>query len=124
MSGRSDIASAEAIEVEMSNWDALTPMIKIEVVVGGDDVPAVRGLFLDAGATGYTAVSGVSGFGHHGHHEGRLLFNDRASLSMLITVVPPERADSLIAGVRRLLEDRAGVLFVSETRVSRSEYFT
>jgi len=72
----------------MSTWTDLPAMAKIEVVVDGDDVPAVRDLFLDAGATGYTAVSGVSGFGHHGHHQGRLLFNDRASLSMLITVVP------------------------------------
>jgi nitrogen regulatory protein PII len=71
----------------MTTWTDLPAMAKIEVVVDGSDVPAVRDLFLDAGATGYTAVSGVSGFGHHGHHQGRLLFNDRASLSMLITVV-------------------------------------
>jgi nitrogen regulatory protein PII len=108
----------------MTIWTNLTPMAKIEVVVDGDDVPAVRDLFLAAGATGYTAVSGVSGFGHHGHHQGRLLFNDRASLSMLITVVPMERSDALIAGIRRLLDDRHGVLFVSETHVSRPDYFS
>ena len=54
----------------MSTWTDLPAMAKIEVVVDGDDVPAVRDLFLDAGATGYTAVSGVSGFGHGGHHQG------------------------------------------------------
>jgi nitrogen regulatory protein PII len=108
----------------MTTWNNLTPMAKIEVVVEGDDVPAIRDLFLDAGATGYTAVTGVSGFGHGGHHQGRLLFNDRASLSMLITVVPVERADALIAGIRRLLDDRSGVLFVSETHVSRPDYFS
>ncbi len=108
----------------MTTWTDLPTMAKIEVVVDGDDVPAMRDLFLDSGATGYTAVSGVSGFGHHGHHQGRLLFNDRASLSMLITVVPIERAEGLIAGIRRLLEDRHGVLFVSETHVSRPDYFT
>jgi len=107
----------------MTNWTNLTPMAKIEVVVDGDDVPAIRDLFLDAGATGYTALSGVSGFGHHGHHQGRLLFNDRASLSMLITVVPVEKAEPLISGIRRLLDDRHGVLFVSETNVSRPDYF-
>jgi nitrogen regulatory protein PII len=107
----------------MTTWSNLTPMAKIEVVVDGDDVPAVRDLFLDAGATGYTAVSGVSGFGHHGHHQGKLLFNDRASLSMLITVVPIDRAEALIAGIRRFLDDRHGVLFVSETAVSRPDYF-
>ena len=89
----------------------------------GDDVPAVRDLFLDAGSTGYTAVTGLSGFGHGGHHHGRLLFNDRASLSMLITVVPIDRADGLIAGIRRLLENRSGVFFVSEVHVSRPDYF-
>lgn len=105
------------------NWDGLTRMAKIEVVVDGDRVPAVRDLFLDAGASGYTAVSGVSGFGHHGYHEGRLLFNDRASLSLLITVVPPDKVDTIVAGVRRLFDDRMGVVFVSETHVSRPDYF-
>lgn len=108
----------------MTTWNNLTAMAKIEVVVDGEDVPAVRDLFLDAGATGYTGLSGLSGLGHGGHHQGKLLFNDRASLSMLITVVPMERSEALIAGIRRLLDDRSGVLFVSETNVSRPEYFT
>ena len=99
-------------------------MAKIEVVVDGNDESAVRELFLSAGASGYTSVSGVSGFGHHGHHQGRLLFNERSSLSMLITVVPIESAEPLIAGIRRLLDDRHGVLFVSETFVSRPDYFS
>lgn len=101
----------------------LTPMVKIEVVIDGADEAAVRDVFLGGGATGYTALTGVSGFGHHGHHQGRLLFNDRASLSMLITVVPRARAADLIAGIRKLLDHRHGVLFVSETAVSRPEYF-
>lgn len=101
----------------------LTAMAKIEVVVEGTDESAVRDLFLDAGASGYTAVTGVSGFGHHGHHQGRLLFNDRASLSMLITVVPDDRVGPIVDGVRRLLEERPGVLFVTRTAVSRPHYF-
>jgi nitrogen regulatory protein PII len=107
----------------MTTWTNLTPMAKIEVVVDGEDVPAVRDLFVEAGATGYTTVPGLSGLGHDGYHQGQLLFNDRASLSMLITVVPMERSDALIAGIRRLLETRSGVLFVSETHVSRPDYF-
>ena len=101
----------------------LTAMTKIEVVVEGTDEAAVRDLFLDAGASGYTAVTGVSGFGHHGHHQGRLLFNDRASLSMLITVVPEDKVPALVPGLRRLLEDHHGVFFVTRTHVSRPEYF-
>ena len=108
----------------MTTWTDLPIMAKIEVVIEGDDVPAMRDLFLELGATGYTAVTGLSGFGHGGHHHGRLLFNDRASQSMLITVVPIEKAEGLIAGIRRLLEGRSGVFFVSETHVSRPDYFT
>jgi nitrogen regulatory protein PII len=104
-------------------WQGLTPMAKVEVVVDGEQLPAVRDLVLGAGASGYTTVPGVSGFGHHGYHEGRLLFNDRASLAMLITVVPVDRVEALVTGVRRLLEDHRGVVFVSETHVSRPDYF-
>jgi nitrogen regulatory protein PII len=98
-------------------------MAKIEVVVDGDQTSAVRDLFLEAGATGYTGVSGVSGFGHRGQHQGRLLFNDRASLSMLISVVPIDKVDALVDGLRSLLDGRHGVFFVTETHVSRPDYF-
>ena len=102
----------------------LTRMIKLEVVVDTIDEAAVRDVLLGVGATGYTALTGVSGFGHGGQHQGRLFFNDRASLSMVICVVPPDRADPAIGGIRRLLDHHSGVLFVSETFVSRPDYFT
>ena len=101
----------------------LVKMVKVEVIVGGDDAAIVRDLFTASGVTGYTGVSGVSGMGHGGRHEGRLLFNDRDALAMLITVLPEERLDELVGGLRALLEHRSGVLFVTETWVSRPEYF-
>ena len=107
----------------MNAWPGLTPMARIEVVIDGEHVPAVRDVLLGAGATGYTTVPGVSGFGHSGYHEGRLLFNDRNSLSMVISVVPLDAAEPVIAGVRTLLEDHHGVMFVNETHVSRPDYF-
>lgn len=108
----------------MNTWTGLTPMARIEVVIDGEHVPTIRDLLLASGATGYTALHGVSGFGHGGQHEGRLLFNDRNSLSLLICVVPIERAESLVAGIRRVLDTTHGVMFVSETHVSRPAYFT
>jgi nitrogen regulatory protein PII len=102
----------------------LTKMTKIEVVVTGADAPAVRALFEAAGARGYTSLSGVSGLGHDGYHQGRLLFNDQATLELLITVVPDERVEPLLAGLRPLLERSSGVMFVSDTHVSRPDYFT
>jgi PII-like signaling protein len=84
----------------------------------------VRDLVRDAGATGWTSVSGVSGLGHHGHHQGRLLFNQQATLEMIITVVPDDKVDALLAGLRPLLAATSGVMFVSDTWVSRPTYFT
>jgi nitrogen regulatory protein PII len=104
--------------------EGLTKMTKIEVVVPGEHAPAVREQFRSAGATGFTSVSGVSGLGHNGYHQGRLLFNQQAALELLITVVPDARSGALIAGLRRLLEDSPGVMFVTDTYVSRPEYFS
>jgi nitrogen regulatory protein PII len=106
------------------NRTDLTRMTKVEVVVAGADAPTVRDLVRDAGATGWTSVSGVSGLGHHGHHQGRLLFNQQATLEMIITVVPDDKVDALLAGLRPLLAATSGVMFVSDTWVSRPTYFT
>jgi nitrogen regulatory protein PII len=104
--------------------NGLTKMTKIEVVVAGEHAPAVREQFHSAGATGFTTVSGVSGLGHHGYHQGRLLFNQQSALEMLISVVPEAKAEGLVAGLRRLLDDSPGVMFVTDTYVSRPEYFS
>ena len=102
----------------------LTKMTKVEVVVAGKDAPAVRELIGSVGATGFTSLSGVSGLRQHGYHQGRLLFNQQATLELIITVVPQERADALLAGLRPLLDASSGVMFVTETYVSRPEYFS
>lgn len=103
--------------------NALTKMTRVEIVISGRDAPAIRELITSAGATGYTAVSGVSGIGHHGSHSGALLFNEFDTLTMLITVLTPDRAPALIDAIRELLEDGPGVMFVADTFVSRPEYF-
>lgn len=105
------------------NRDNLTKMTKLEVVVTAVDAPAVHDLFRSVGATGYTSLSGVSGLGHHGYHQGRLLFNQQATLELLITVVPDDKADPLLDGLRTLFEDTAGVMFLTDTYVSRPDYF-
>ena len=107
----------------MNYSSEFTTMARIEVVIDGAHIPTVRDLLLAAGAKGYTTVHGVSGFGHSGPHEGRPLFNDRNSLAMLICIVPPDRVDAIVAGIRELLDDNHGVVLISETQVSRADYF-
>lgn len=104
--------------------EQLTKMTKIEVVVSGNDAGEVRRLFAAAGATGYTAISGVSGLGHHGLHQGRLLFNEQDTLALLISVLPDDRAEAVIAGLQKLFEHaHSGVMFISDSYVSRPDYF-
>lgn len=103
--------------------DDLTRMTKVEVVVRGADAAQVANLLTHSGVTGYTSLSGVSGFGHNGYHEGRLLFNDTDTLALIIAVMPEERADAVIAGLMAMFEERSGVMFVSDTFVSRPGYF-
>ena len=102
----------------------LAKMTKIEVVVSGGDAPAVREMIRSVGATGFTSLSGVSGLGHGGYHQGRLLFNQQAALELLITVVPEPKVEALLAGLRPLLDNSSGVMFVTETYVSRPDYFS
>ena len=99
-------------------------MIKIEVVVSGSDASAVRELIHSVGATGYTSLSGVSGLGHNGYRQGRLLFNQQATLELIITVVPEPKVEALLAVLRPLLDAASGVMFVTETFVSRPDYFS
>ena len=101
----------------------LTKMTRLEIVVPARDAPAIRELITSAGATGYTTVSGVSGIGHHGQHSGSLLFNEHDTLTMLITVLSPDKAGELIGAVRELLNTSSGVMFVADTYVSRPDYF-
>lgn len=101
----------------------LTRMTRLEVIVPARDAPAIRELITSAGATGFTSVSGVSGIGHSGQHSGALLFNEYDTLTMLITVLPTQKADDLIDAVRELLGGSSGVMFVGDTYVSRPEYF-
>ncbi len=108
----------------MTTWNGLTPMARIDVVIDGEHVPALRDHLLESGATGFTAINGVAGFGHHGEHAGRLLFNDRNALSLIISVVPLDRVEAIVGGIRTLLDRHHGVVFVSETHVSRADYFT
>jgi nitrogen regulatory protein PII len=107
----------------MKTPSEFTTMARIEVVIDGEHIPTIRELLLGAGAKGYTTLHGVSGFGHSGPHEGRPLFNERNSLAMLICVAPLDRVDEIVGGIRQLLDDHHGVVLVSETKVSRADYF-
>ncbi|ALA59408.1 nitrogen regulatory protein P-II [Nitrospira moscoviensis] len=98
-------------------------MKEVRIIVEGDNRPFVTDLLEKVNATGYTILGNVSGKGHHGFHEAHYMFNDTESLVMIMTVVPEEKVEPILAGLRPLFDRHSGVMFVSDVAVSRRERF-
>ncbi len=101
----------------------LHPMKEIRVIVSGENRPFVTELLDKVEASGYTIIGNVSGKGHHGVREAHFMFSEQESLVMIMAVVPEEKVEPVLAGLRPLFDRYSGVMFVSDVAVSRREYF-
>ena len=101
----------------------LHPMKEIRVIVAGEQRSFVTDLLDRVNATGYTIIGNVSGKGHHGVREAHFMFSEQESLEMIMTVVPEEKVEPILAGLRPLFERHSGVMFVADLSVIRQEYF-
>jgi nitrogen regulatory protein PII len=102
---------------------ATTRMKRIEIIVEGQDMPVVRDILTRAGATGYTVIRDVAGMGQGGWHEGRLMFNDQASLVMALAVAPETAVARMAEQLMDLFATRPGVTFISDVEVLRAQRF-
>ncbi len=101
----------------------LHPMKEIRVIVAGEHRAFVTDLFDNMNVTGYTIIGNISGKGHHGFREAHFMFSEQESLVMIMTVVPEQKVEPILAGLRPLFDRHSGVMFVTDVAVSRSEYF-
>ncbi len=101
----------------------LHPMKEIRVIVSGEHRAFVTELLDKVQASGYTIIGNISGKGHHGVREAHFMFSEQESLVMIMAVVPKEKVEPILAGLRPLFERHSGVMFVSDVAVSRQEYF-
>ena len=101
----------------------LHPMKEIRVIVAGEHRAFVTDLLDRVNATGYTIIGNISGKGHHGVREAHFMFSEQESLEMIMTVVPEDKVEPILAGLRPLFERHSGVMFVADVAVSRQEYF-
>jgi len=101
----------------------LHPMKEIRVIVAGEHRPFVTELLDKIQARGYTIIGNISGKGHHGLHEAHFMFSEQESQVMIMAVVPADKVEPILAGLRPLFERHSGVMFVSDVAVSRQEYF-
>ncbi len=101
----------------------LHPMKEIRVVVTGEHRGFVTELLDRVKATGYTIIGNVSGKGRHGVHDAHFMFSEQESLVMIMSVVPEDKVEPILAGLWQLFEHHSGVMFVSDVAVSRGERF-
>jgi nitrogen regulatory protein PII len=102
---------------------SLYTMKEIRVIVAGEHRAFMMELLDRVNATGYTIIGNVSGKGHHGLREAHFMFSEQENLEMIMTVVPEEKVEPILAGLRPLFDRHSGVMFVTDVSVSRQEYF-
>ena len=101
----------------------LHPMKEIRVIVAGEHQAFVTDLLDRVKATGYTIIGNLAGKGHHGVREAHFMFSEQESLEMIMTVVPEDKVEPILSGLRPLFEKHSGVMFVTDVSVSPQEYF-
>lgn len=101
----------------------LHPMKEIRVIIAGEHRAFVTDVLDRVKATGYTIIGNVSGKGHHSMREAHFMFSEQESLEIIMTVVPEEKVEPILAGLRPLFERFSGIMFVADVAVSRQEYF-
>ncbi len=96
----------------------LHPMKEIRIIIQGEHVKFATNLLDSIKATGYTIFHNISGKGHHGFHA-HPMFNDMDSLVMLMTVVPEEKVQPILAGMQPVFDRYTGVMLVADVAFSR-----
>ncbi|HBR52253.1 MAG TPA: transcriptional regulator [Nitrospira sp.] len=101
----------------------LHPMKEIRVIIAGEHRAFVTELLDRVHASGYTIIGNISGKGHHGVREAHFMFSEQESLEMILTVVPEEKVEPILAGLKPLFDRHSGFVYVADVAVSREEYF-
>jgi nitrogen regulatory protein PII len=102
---------------------SLHPMKEIRVVIAGEHRAFVTDLLDRVQVSGYTIIGNISGKGHHGVREAHFMFSEQESLEMILTVVPEEKVEPILAGLKPLFARHSGFTYIADVAVSRQEYF-
>ncbi len=101
----------------------LYPMKEVRIIIHGEQIGFVIELLENIEAGGYTIISNLSGKGHHGVHTAHPMFNEMDSMQMVMTVVPEEKMEAILSGLRPIFPRYTGIMLVSDVSVTRAEYF-
>lgn len=96
-------------------------MKKVEIVIEAVMLQQVVSIIDQAGAGGYTIVPSVTGRGHRGHRGGFGLTNVFHN-AMVFTLVDEAAAAQIGQRVKKLIQDYAGVIIISDASVVWPDY--
>lgn len=102
----------------------LSPLKKLEIILGGEHQAFATDVLDRAGVKGYTIVNNLSGRGSHGFHEGHLMFNEDDVLIMIIAAVPADLVPAILEGLAPFYNEHSGVVFISDIQVTRLVKFS
>ena len=91
----------------------LYPMKEIKIIVEGNQAHFITAVLDKIKASGYTVFNNLSGKGDHGYIKEHLLYNDTSSLQMILTVIPKEKLEPILAGIKPIIERYSVNLFVT-----------
>jgi len=101
----------------------LYPMKEIRIIIQGEHVEFVTELLDDVEVAGYTIISNLSGKGEHGIHTAHSMFNEMDSMQMVMSILPEEKLEPVLAGLKPVFHRYTGIMMVSDVSVSRPEHF-
>lgn len=104
-------------------WKGIDPerMKKVEVVIEAVKLKKVLSIMDDAGAGGYTIVPSVTGRGHRGRRAGVALTNVFHN-AMVFTLVDEPTAAKISREVKKIIQNYAGVVIVTDADVVWPDY--
>lgn len=95
---------------------------KVEIVVEVMRAPRIVEMIEKAGAKGYTVIPNVSGKGRRGVRGDGDVVNVFQN-ALIIVITTEEIAARIVEEAHRLLENYAGVVFLSDVEVVREDHF-
>jgi PII-like signaling protein len=98
------------------------PKTRIELVIEEAALPRIIDAIDGAGAHGYTVLPGVSGRGNRGRRSGDP-FSGVSGNVLVWVIAGHEVALRIVESCQHILENYAGVIFLSEVQVLRDEHF-
>ena len=98
------------------------PKKKVEIIVESVQMKRMLDMIEASGGKGFTVIPEVSGKGHRGVRDEAHVSDVFRNVHILV-IAAEDVAKRIIQNAQPLLENYAGIIYVSDTQVVRDEHF-